>query len=655
MSARQTQPVTITRLRGRDGSTVSTSTIPADKAAEMLNVDLFRATFARKRAGSSERSTSHPSGELSPSILSLGTTVSADLGVPETRVWMSSATQLRYIFPNGVTPITATITLNCSFDTQYVVFDNRTYISSASDRPSRLMVYAGDPYGIRFTGMSAPAAPAAVNTGSGSYPATLRYYRCRFAELASGVVVRMGEASPSTPATPSGSGSAARVFKPGFTVAPFEQETHWRVEVSLDNAVWYVLSDWLHVIGAPFYDDSADTTTYVTHDAAPLAGEFTNWQDMTTLSTDGNRLIGATGKTVYWSPVKGTTSASYFDSERVPDTVVQKNYEHIVGDGDDGDITAISLPFLGAMWVFKRTAIHRLTNTFIDTAAYARTQVYAGTGIGATHWRTLVYSSDQFGNQSLYFLSARGPYRISAAGLEYLGEDIRDIWDTVSVPTSGGWHGCADPDRHQIWWWVATNGSTYVNKKIVFDTRLGMRDSDGVVRGGWTIADGDGAKVYCASVAPSDISGADPYAVERLVPWMGMTPDFGPVLQYRDDTATTDNGTAFQGLVTLPDRHYAGQDNAVAITGASVVGSTGAHALTLTLTGEYGTVPPRTFEAAMAATGTETKRRAVFEGAALAEGQSAVGVSVGDATAAAFAWTMDELRLHAEKRESVIP
>jgi hypothetical protein len=52
MSGRQDSPVVIAGLRGRDGSDTSQLGIPQDKAREMLNVDLYRSSFARKRGGS---------------------------------------------------------------------------------------------------------------------------------------------------------------------------------------------------------------------------------------------------------------------------------------------------------------------------------------------------------------------------------------------------------------------------------------------------------------------------------------------------------------------------------------------------------------------------------------------------------------------------
>ncbi len=102
----------------------------------------------------------------------------------------------------------------------------------------RLHVYDPILATVRRVGLAMPAAaPTVANTGSGTY-AGIRYYRVRYLQLSGTTIIRRSEPSASVAFTPSGSGSAARITKPA---AITEGETHWEIEVSLDNLQFYVL------------------------------------------------------------------------------------------------------------------------------------------------------------------------------------------------------------------------------------------------------------------------------------------------------------------------------------------------------------------------------------------------------------------------------
>jgi hypothetical protein len=654
VSSRQARTLVFTKLRGRDGSTASVGVppelggIPYDKCLEAMNVDWYRADFARKRGGASSLSLTFSSGgPFSGRIVALGAHVpSAALSAAE--LWAIDNSGQIGRLAGGTTWTEPTIkdAPTTPYAGSFCSLNGKLYMAypSAVDR-----LHCWDGTEIRRTGMGTPAAPTVANTGAGAYAATLRYYRVRYTVQSGGVTLRRGEASASTSFTPSGGGTAARVTKPASLS---EGETHWELEVSLDNAVWYVLAT--TAVGTTTYDDSAATTTYATNSAAPLAGAYINWTAAGFLSTDGNRLLGAgswSGSTysrVWFSPVLGTTSSAFFDDERVPETVEQKNYIDLT-EKNGAFITGISRPHNNAIWVFKNTEIHKLIPTGIDTTPYRATLV--SQVIGCVRHQTIVHAVDENGRPALYWLSNEGPYRVTEGdGIQFLGDDIQDVWDTVDVSTlygvSAPAHGVYHAEKHQIWWWVPVDGSLSINRRIVFDVRLGRLEGGGRVRGGWSVHSGDSCAAQCSVMFSSSVGAA--MSVDQS-PYVSKVGGASPTVLKCDTSDTDDAGTAFQAYVTLPDRHYGDLNHECAITGAAALGSAGSHTLTLTLTPDYGAETARTATATFTAAGSETRKLKAFEGAAVQDAD-AVQVKIGDASATANNWTLDALIVKTEQR-----
>lgn len=657
MSGQQTSPVVLTGLRGRDGSTASVGVpsefggIPMNKALECLNVDTYRAGLARKRSGSASVSlTCSAGGPFASGIISLGTHIPGT-ALSAAELWaVDGSTQ---VFRMAGASTWAEITVPGALLSQPIImlsFNGKLFMAfdGTSDR---LLVWDGTV--LRPTGMQTPVALAApTNTGSGSYAATLRYYRMRYTTQSAGVTLRRGEASASTSFTPSGSGTGAVITKSAATTLS-EGETHWELEVSLDNAVWYLLAT--TAVGTTTYTDSAVTTTYSTNALAPLAGAYTNWAEVTLLSADENRLIGAIDKAgtypsrVWWSPVLGTTSASFYDDERVPDTIEQKNYLDI--DAKSGAfITALSKPFQGGFFVFKNNEIHKLIPTGVDTAPFRR--VSLSSGVGCFRHETVVYAPDEAGQQSMYWLSHNGPYRISpTSGLQFLGDDIQDVWDTINLDVcygrTGVPHGVYHAALHQIWWWIPVSGNTTCNRRIKFDVRQGRTEKAGVVRDGWYVDTGTAATAAC-SVMFASTTGASMAVAQK--PYIGLAS--GTTLLKCDTTDTDDNGTSFQAYVDFPDRHWGGLSNRGAVTGLVAIGSVGSQTLRATVSEDYG-LASRTDDATIAATGSETRKRIAFEGVQTDSCDTAA-IRIGDSAANTATWTLDAAVVTVEKREARI-
>lgn len=658
MAGQQAKPLVIAGLRGRDGSTVSVGVpperggIPWNKCVEALNVDWYRASFARKRGGSTALALTFASGgPFTGQIGSLATHMPSSVRSAD-ELWAMDSAFVFGRLAGGTTWTQPTQTDAATHQYVSAASLNGKLFVAHNSNIDRAHVWDGT--SVRRTGLAAPTAgPTVANTGAGAYAATARYYKARMAVLSGTTPLRLGEASASQVFTPSGAGTAARVTRP----ATVEDATHWRVEVSLDDSVYYVLSGWI-AIATTTYDDSAATTSYSSNDAAPLVGQYTNWPAVTYFTTDDNRLIGAGswgGATlvnrVYFSPVMGTTSSSFSDEEYLPNTVAQKNYVDI-DSRDGGFITGLSRPFLGAIYVFKDAQIHKLINTGIPESPYRRLQVFGQRSIGCLRHDTIIHAIDENGQPALYWLSHVGPYRITSAGMQFLGDDIQDIWDTVNLDVCYGGtgvpHGVYHAAKHQIWWWIPTSGSTTPNKLLVYDTRLGRADEGDRVRGGWSVYSGLIAGAHCSAMFAATV-GASMSSDQK--PYVGRSS--GTTILKADTADTSDNGTAFQALVTLPERHAATIGNAVAVTGAAALGSAGSHTLTMTITADYG-AQSRTSSATFTAAGTETRKLLPFEGTALNDDAKSFSVQIGDGAAAATSWTIDALLLHIEGGAQVV-
>ncbi len=271
------------------------------------------------------------------------------------------------------------------------------------------------------------SAPTVANTGGGAYAAVLRYYRVRFVQLTGTVITRKSEATPSVSFTPSGGGTAARVTQP---TVPGEGETHWIVEASTDNVDFYNISGNI-AIGTTTYDDSAATTTYTSNALSEVSGTFTRPTSGKFGITDSNRLIFAgtyetattTGSRIWFTPVLGSLDRG--DDERLLQTNTQSAFLDI-NEKDGGDVTGLAYPINGVIYAFKYRQIWRLTPTGDGTTPYLPRKL--SPVVGCIRHQTIVMAEDAEGHPAVYFLSHKGPFRLSVNGLEYLGRDIEDQW-----------------------------------------------------------------------------------------------------------------------------------------------------------------------------------------------------------------------------------
>lgn len=318
---------------------------------------------------------------------------------------------------------------------------------------NRLHVWDGTK--LRRTGLAMPVGTmSASDQGSGGVSG-IRYYRMRYiTQSAAGIAIRRSEPSAVTTFTPSGSGLSVRVNK---LAAINEGETHWEVEVSPDNAVFYRIATVL--IGTSIYDDTIDlpqniaTTTGVVESAE--SGAYSLQGSYKWVIADRDRIIGFGNHTdsskdanVEWSVV-GSDPSGVGNDERVPTST--GNFVSLDGE-ESGPLTA-GVAFDGRIFGFKLNRIYSLTQTGIRQSAYLP-QIVSNT-FGALE-NSVREGTDADGRAALYFVDPEvGPMALfPGVGFKVLAPHLRDKFQ--SEVNFGAAYKLVNAVFHrgkgQMWW-----------------------------------------------------------------------------------------------------------------------------------------------------------------------------------------------------------
>lgn len=330
---------------------------------------------------------------------------------------------------NGVDAVNDNVVVNsANYIANAVSLHGKLFIA-ARGTEDRLLVWDGTV--LRWAGIQQPPLPTAADNGSGSFSGT-RYYRIRYtAQNAAGGTVRRSEPSDVVSIVPSGSGSGVTITKPAGTEVSSsvfcEGQTHWEVEASLDNALFYRIAT--VAIGTGTYTDTtAFSTGYSSNVLSEAIGTYVVPGAAKYVAVDEDRLIiggnyfdDAADSTVSWTPVGSATGAG--NDERIPATT--SNF--ITFDGiDGGGVTSLIGGIAGSVYIFKRTRTYRMTRTGILASAYAPTVESFVKGcdhMGAAG------GADQNGLPCVYFVDqSTGLCRAGRNGIEDLGRAVRSTW-----------------------------------------------------------------------------------------------------------------------------------------------------------------------------------------------------------------------------------
>ncbi len=511
---------------------------------------------------------------------------------------------------------------------------------------------------VRRVGLATPAAPTAANTAvGGSYAAVLRYYRVRWVTVATGRRI-LSDSTASVSFTPSGSFTGVVVTQP--TVAG-EGETHWRVEVSLDNVTFYELSGDI-AIGTTTYTDTTVTTLYADADAAPELGAYTPPPSPKCIISTGTRLVmlgayettAGTGLAPYngrvcWTPELGSTDTS--DDERVSDTVDVKGWMDLARDAGAEDRALVG-PMDGTIFVFFSRGVWMLTRTGNADQPFRKTEL--SPILGAVSQESTYIGEDEVGRPCVYFLDPeRGPYRYGAHGFQRLDYDVQDIWATVNLSAANRVaHGVFNSKDRLAQFWVATGSSDDPDTGLTFHVREGTPTQVEGVRYGWVKDTGNSCTGRC-SVMFAETFG-NPMSRKRK-PYVGLS---SSLLKTEDSSVTLDNATTFQSYVTSKAWTLEPQEMQKSIVDAWIKARRNSGVtITGTFIRNYGDETSRTFTYLLTALASETRGLCRASDAKLADAFT-FQVTLGDAAAVSNAWMLDtwfaEIQFSGEQRGNLL-
>jgi hypothetical protein len=439
-----------------------------------------------------------------------------------------------------------TLTGGSQYQMQAQSLHGKLFIA-ADTAVDRLHVWDGT--SLRRVGLATPsAAPTAADTAVGGTFAGVRYYRIRYTVKSGSTTLRRSEPSDVRTFTPNGSFDGAVVTKPASIS---EDETHWELEASTDNANFYRIAT--TVVGTTTYtDQTVYATGYANVSGAVLSadsGDYTVPHSPKFVTADQDRLLiggsweqAALASRVSWTPVFADDGDG--NDERIP--IDTDNFLDL-DSYEGGPLTGLSATVNGYVYAFKSSHVYKLVRTGDVNNAY--------TAIPLTKQRGAIFGSlveglDQQGRPCLYFLDPKiGPCRLGDGGLQSCGEDIRSTWETVNInATSVVCRSLYDPVARQIHFWVATGSSNVPDTRLVLQVNLSTQTEDGI-RKGWSIWTGPSATALATCLFADNIDAGIARNV-TLRPFIGLE---GLGLIQRTDTGYDDNGTAYTAdIVTKP-------------------------------------------------------------------------------------------------------
>lgn len=513
MSQPKSQVLRFTSFAGGLNDTDPPHLIGETQLQEAQDVELTQSGGVMRRPGIA-LAMGPPSTSLEFQLLSRHTPTQA---LTATEVWAFAINSANFHRSASGTTWTSTANNDASANANLTItdsasFNGKLYIAyKKAASTDRLNVWDGT--SVRRVGISTPAAPTAADTGTGSYAATVRYYKVQFSYADASSKYTFSDLSAALTFTPSGTGTHARITKP----ATVDGATRWRIWGSADNVSYFLLVE--QAIGTTTYDDNAAPSTYATTNLGvnylpAESGEFTPPWSAKYLLVDENRLMiaGAFETSRYasrvgWSSIIGTAARQYGETVVVSDDERFPTNFYLDLDSDEGgEITGMEM-LMGSVFVFKRWGIYKLVRTGSIEAPYK--PVTISKTIGAISRRSIVSGEDATGNPCLYFLSERGPYRLGTSGVEYIGRNIETTWRTVR---KRGYvispHGVYDPMGGHVRWWVPTT-LTVPDKQLLFHVK----------QNAWTTtaSTSKGMCVASSAMLPSDLSNRDSDLVPHAI------------------------------------------------------------------------------------------------------------------------------------------
>jgi hypothetical protein len=624
-----------TTCEGRDGWDHPLA-IPDELAAECLNVVLKRGSLPAKRGGASVVTltgtaySGHaalypyvPGQVLSAAELFI---VSQDATVKMLKVLAAAATGLTLMDP---------VTSATGFS--FAVLNGDIFIAYKSAQ-NRLHYYRSGGGDVIRTGLAPPAAATVANQGAGAYAAIPRWYRIQWRNSTT-APTRRSNLGAAVAFTPSGAGASARVTFPASGAEGGDIAAVYGAAQSIDGP-YYELAV-VDTFVSAFYDDTTLPANYNLGTLAPVEGSFYPFPSVKYLLSDGTRLFGlgvwATSAgvslepkdgRVYFTPAIGSALGS--DDQRIQNTVTQSDWIdlNINGGGVDRGLAG---PLNNTVYAFQSQGIYGLIPTGQATAPFRR--VVIDSNHGALSNESIIVAEDEGGAPAIYFLDPLdGPRRLTLGSeQQWLGRDVSDLWATVNLAATIPAHGVYDRTNKRVLWWIATGVSATPNAMIVFHVTLGRLAENNEVRGGWAYWTGPFAAANCSTLFATTLAATRPISQTAYAG--------GASLLLRQDTSTSDNGTAFQAYATSKAFNQGLSRRKRITEGYLAAKAQASTTIRQTVITDYGAASADD-DVVLTAGGTETRVDKRYEGVDTADAK-VMQIRLGDASAVASTWQLD--------------
>lgn len=663
-------PLVLTDLRGGLNLGESPHALRDDELQVCLNIDLDRGTLGGKRRGTDPVGNGY-AGDIRQATFLFRHTPDNDERLTE--LWLgglnaSGAGDLDYRDTNGWATYT-----NVTFGLDTLIAESGAYALEAQSLHGKMFLAypaesGGEPVDrlhvreteggvttFRRAGIRQPATPSAADTaGAGAYTGT-RYVRQRYTVQSAGITLRRSEPSDTLTFAPSGTKNGMTVTRSALLG---EGETHWELELSLDNINFYVVAT--QAIATSTYTDTvADTIGYrvaTGENVSPDIGDYELIWSPKYLAADDDRLLfgGAWVNADYKSRV-GWTPVRLADGNGNDERIETDTDPYVDLDGfEGGELTDLAGPVNGYVTAFKASHIYRLSRTGVRSKSYE--PICLTKKVGALP-RSVVEGVDEYGRPCLYFADPeKGPHRLGASGVEHVSEGIRDLWTRINLDATLPCHAVWYPDERQVWWWIALDGAMFPNTKVVLHVRHMRRDIDGTRRG-WSEHDGTSATALAATVYADNIEDV-PSAVQslHLKPYLTLASGVasGEAMIQQADIGETDDGDLYQGTFKTKawlNRELLGV--AGVMRGTLLAETASGSSVTVSLIRDFGietksvavSLTPRTSEVGL----SRVVRR--IDELNLSE-MFVLEIEVGDTAASASTWALDALALERRAEEA---
>jgi hypothetical protein len=479
----------------------------------------------------------------------------------------------------------------------------------------RLHVWDGT--NLRRTGLAEPNPPTVADTAvAGSYTGT-RYFRVCVARLSGTTVISRSEPSTTVTFVPNGSFNGAVITQPA--VLPGEGETHWIIEASTDNSIFYDIETLL-IATTTYTDTTAFADGYEDQGPeSPQIGDFDLIPSFKFLAVDGDRLVmgghytdQTLMSTIAWTPVQNDPGGS--NDERLPlDVDNTKNLDNTSG----GPLTGICSSDFGTWYAFKFQAIYRMMRTGDGTDAYD--VICMSKTRGAVEGSIFPgYTED--GSSCIYFLDPfMGPSRVGSFGIQTI-VGLRGTWGRVNLQASGRVAcGCFYPYKQQAHWWVAVDGNDRPNFKIINQvSELRPMGGDAVGRG-WSTATGTITEAACVSIITEVVS-IDGVSSISQRPFVGLVE---PNFIQRCDTEDEDAGDPYVATILTRPYIMAGQLNQFGAMVASILAEANStYQLDIAFIRDFGKETNEVTSISLAPTGSETEVFKLLDDLRMSEARS---------------------------------